>query len=217
MRSVKRVFRTVLVLAAFCSLYAVEGRTKDAKVGWRDEWNRFVDERIDAKMTTQFDSKIQTVDERYRIRERDVVGLCEKEIDFLTNKVNFLGILLTFAGIVAVAVPIYAGLKIRASFENSRAAIARAKEAIAKVESTRAEGLKSRAQWNFVNSKDSHQHHFEERAVFAGCGVRAVGTNESNTYRRTQRKNTVFRSANQYSRPQPITLKHPINGIICSI
>lgn len=25
---------------------------------------------------------------------------------------------------------------------------------------------------------DSHQHHFEKRAVFAGCGVRAVGTKE---------------------------------------
>ena len=25
---------------------------------------------------------------------------------------------------------------------------------------------------------DSHQHHFEERAVFAGCGVGAVGTKE---------------------------------------
>lgn len=48
--------------------------------------------------------------------------------------------------------------------------------------------------------QDSHQHHFEERAVFVGCGVRAVGTNESNTYRRTQRKNTVFRSGYQYSR-----------------
>ena len=35
----------------------------------------------------------------------------------------------------------------------------------------------------------------------------AVGTNETNTYRRTQRKNTVFRSANQYSRTQPITCR----------
>ena len=26
------------------------------------------------------------------------------------------------------------------------------------------------------NLRDSHQHHFEERAVFAGGGVRAVGT-----------------------------------------
>ena len=49
---------------------------------------------------------------------------------------------------------------------------------------------------------DTHQHHYEERAVFAGCGVRAVGANESNTYRRTQRKNTILRSANQYSQPQ---------------
>ena len=47
---------------------------------------------------------------------------------------------------------------------------------------------------------DTHQHHFEERAVFVGRGVRAVGTNESNMYRRTQRKNTVFRSGYQYSR-----------------
>ena len=47
---------------------------------------------------------------------------------------------------------------------------------------------------------DSHQHHFSETPVFPGCGVRAVGTNESNTYRRTQRKNTVFRSGYQYSR-----------------
>ena len=54
---------------------------------------------------------------------------------------------------------------------------------------------------------DSHQHHFEERAVFVGCGVRAVGTNESNTYRRTERKNTVLRGANQYSRTQPITCR----------
>ena len=28
--------------------------------------------------------------------------------------------------------------------------------------------------------------------MFAGGGVRAMGTNESNTYRRTQRENTVF-------------------------
>ena len=39
---------------------------------------------------------------------------------------------------------------------------------------------------------ESHQHHFEGRAVFAGCGVRAVGTNESNIYRRTQRKKRFF-------------------------
>jgi len=44
---------------------------------------------------------------------------------------------------------------------------------------------------------DSHQHHIEERAVFAGCGVMEVGTNESNTYRRTEWKNTISRSANQ--------------------
>ena len=54
---------------------------------------------------------------------------------------------------------------------------------------------------------DTHQHNFEGRVVFAGCGVRVVGTNESNTYRRTERKNTVLRSANQYSRPQPITCR----------
>ena len=51
----------------------------------------------------------------------------------------------------------------------------------------------------------TQQRNVEERAVFAGGGVRAVGTNESNTYRRTERKNTVLRSANQYSRTQPIT------------
>ena len=55
---------------------------------------------------------------------------------------------------------------------------------------------------------DSHQHHFYETPLFAGGGVRAVGTNESNTYRRTQRKNTVLRSANQYSRTQPITCRN---------
>lgn len=169
MRNVKRsVFRTAVVLVALCSLYSVEGRTRDAKVSWRDEWNRFVDERIDVKMAMQLDSKIQTVDERYQIRERDVIGLCEKEIDFLTNKVNFLGILLTFAGIVAVVMPIYAGLKIRTSFENSKAAIARAKEAIAKVESTRDEGLKSRAQWNFVNSKNSFRQYIALTGKFTG-------------------------------------------------
>ena len=27
-----------------------------------------------------------------------------------------------------------------------------------------------------------HQHHFSETPVFAGCGVRAVGLNETNTY-----------------------------------
>ena len=47
---------------------------------------------------------------------------------------------------------------------------------------------------------DTHQHHFSETPVFVGCGVRAVGTNETNMYRRTQWKNTVLRSANQYSR-----------------
>ena len=58
-----------------------------------------------------------------------------------------------------------------------------------------------------ANESDSHQHHFSETTVFVGCGVRAVGTNESNTYRRTQRKNTVFRGGNQYSRTQPITCR----------
>ena len=63
--------------------------------------------------------------------------------------------------------------------------------------------------WEFADarSSDSHQHHISETPVFVGCGVRAVGTNESNTYRRTQRKNTVLRSANQYSRTQPITCR----------
>ena len=36
------------------------------------------------------------------------------------------------------------------------------------------------------------QHHFSETPVFVGCGVRAVGTNESNTYRRTQREKRFF-------------------------
>lgn len=53
---------------------------------------------------------------------------------------------------------------------------------------------------NAVEYSDSHQHHFEERAVFVGCGVRAVETNESNTYQRTERKNTFFRGGYQYSR-----------------
>ena len=61
---------------------------------------------------------------------------------------------------------------------------------------------------NVLVQKDTHQHHFSETPVFVGCGVMAVGTNESNTYRRTERKNTVFRSANQYSRPQPITCRN---------
>lgn len=52
---------------------------------------------------------------------------------------------------------------------------------------------------------DSHQHNFEERAVFAGCSVRAVGTNETNTYQRTGRDNSIHWSVNQYSRTQPIT------------
>ena len=30
---------------------------------------------------------------------------------------------------------------------------------------------------------DSHQYHFEKRAVFSGGGVRAMGTNETNMYR----------------------------------
>ena len=58
-----------------------------------------------------------------------------------------------------------------------------------------------------VIAEDSHQHHFSETPVFARCGMRAVGTNESNTYRRTERENTVLRSANQYSRTQPITCR----------
>ena len=58
-----------------------------------------------------------------------------------------------------------------------------------------------------TKSADTHQHHISETSVFAGCGVRAVGTNESNTYGRTERKNTVLRSANQYSRTQPITCR----------
>ena len=50
-------------------------------------------------------------------------------------------------------------------------------------------------------------HHFEKRAVFAGGGVRVVGTKESSMVRWTERKNTVLRSANQYSRTQPITCR----------
>ena len=44
----------------------------------------------------------------------------------------------------------------------------------------------------FPNRVYSQRHHFEERAVFAGCGVRAVETNESNTYRRTERGKQNF-------------------------
>ena len=29
-----------------------------------------------------------------------------------------------------------------------------------------------------MRKRDSHQHHFSETPVFAGCGVRAVGTKE---------------------------------------
>ena len=62
---------------------------------------------------------------------------------------------------------------------------------------------------------DSHQHNFSETPVFAGCGVRAVGTNESNTYRRTQRKNTVFGVLILTTTTD--NRQHPRNGIICSI
>lgn len=41
--------------------------------------------------------------------------------------------------------------------------------------------------------EDTHQHHFSETPVVAGCGVRAVGTNESNTYRRTEQKTRYFK------------------------
>ena len=44
---------------------------------------------------------------------------------------------------------------------------------------------------------DSHERKVEERADFIGCGVMGVGTNETNTYRRTGRKNTTFWSAIQ--------------------
>ena len=47
-------------------------------------------------------------------------------------------------------------------------------------------------------SADTHQHHFSETPVFAGCGVRAVVTNESNTYRRTEREKTIFRSVDEH-------------------
>lgn len=40
--------------------------------------------------------------------------------------------------------------------------------------------------------RDSHQHHCSETPVFAGCGVRAVGTNETNMYRRTEREKLFF-------------------------
>lgn len=33
--------------------------------------------------------------------------------------------------------------------------------------------------------EDSHQHHISEPPVFAGCGVRAGITNETNTYWQT--------------------------------
>ena len=55
--------------------------------------------------------------------------------------------------------------------------------------------------------RDAQLRYQRQTLVFARCGVRAVGTNESNTYRRTERKNTVLRSANQYSRAQPITCR----------
>ncbi len=35
---------------------------------------------------------------------------------------------------------------------------------------------------------DTHERNLEEGLVIAGCGVRAVGTNETNTYRRTEQK-----------------------------
>ena len=33
-----------------------------------------------------------------------------------------------------------------------------------------------------LKGDNTHQHHFEERAVFVGGGVRAVGANETNTH-----------------------------------
>ena len=49
---------------------------------------------------------------------------------------------------------------------------------------------------------DIQQHNFSKISVrdlrkVAGCGVRAVGANESNMYRRTEWKNTLSRSVNQ--------------------
>ena len=55
-------------------------------------------------------------------------------------------------------------------------------------------GIATGKNWLMIyeNGWDSHQHNFDERAVFVGCGVMAVGTNETNMYRRTERRNTVF-------------------------
>ena len=44
---------------------------------------------------------------------------------------------------------------------------------------------------------DTQQHNFEEGLVFAGCGVMEVGANRANTYGRIERKNTIFRGAQQ--------------------
>ena len=44
---------------------------------------------------------------------------------------------------------------------------------------------------------DTQQHNFEERLVFAGWEMGAEDANGANMFGRTERKNTIFRGAQQ--------------------
>ena len=65
------------------------------------------------------------------------------------------------------------------------------------------------------NLRDSHQHHFEKRAVFAGGGVRAAGTNECVSTNGAGKHG--FSDRESILKTTTNNLKHPRNGIICSI
>ena len=62
---------------------------------------------------------------------------------------------------------------------------------------------------------DSHQHHFSETPVFAGGGVRAVGTNECVSTNSTEKHG--FEECESILTTTTDNRQHPINGIICSI
>ena len=61
---------------------------------------------------------------------------------------------------------------------------------------------------------DSHQHHFEKRAVFVGRGVRAVGTNECVSTNGAGKHG--FSDCESILTNATYNQQHPRNGIICS-
>ena len=154
--------KIIMTIMAYFVFHSVLGGESPSAMGDRLLVRTLIQEgieRLSGQNQLAIDKCLQQLEHQYEEREKRIDALTDAEIRFFTNKINFLGWLLSLAGIVAIVVPLYAGLKIHRSWRKAVEAQSNAQCAIDSLAAARKANLRTKGMHNFVNSKNCYRQY----------------------------------------------------------